>query len=338
MQLSIQGDRSTSFSIALGLCLDLLRAKSEGPVSMEIPLGLIPRLMTKGESAWHQVKIQGSREKFPSGVFRRCNLGNEKGPDTSTRGARPVGSPNPDPASHVLQVRRDPVPNYRLLPEFRYRSRAWNGRPLVDTHYFSPVREALFNTLRKDVHRGQKDSVIGTQTTYALVNENHLDRIRVKQQCRNQAAPCLERIHTRPPAFPKEGEIRCLLLTETSDLYYSKIVRLSFFFLFLLFTSDFRLSPIQGVRSPGERRELWDSLTSEFGVIEILNVGRRSSGMAVLRQGNRSSLNQNWLECFLSIELSRLRIESLFLLDKVRSSQQDQCKQVIQVKQSYRQV
>jgi len=24
---------------------------------MEIPLGLIPRLMTKGESAWHQVKI-----------------------------------------------------------------------------------------------------------------------------------------------------------------------------------------------------------------------------------------------------------------------------------------
>lgn len=61
----------------------------------------------------------------------------------------------------------------------------------------------------------------------------------MKQQCRNQAAPCLERIHTRPPAFPKEGEIRCLLLTETSDLYYSKIVRLSFFFLFLLFTIRF---------------------------------------------------------------------------------------------------
>ena len=103
----------------------------------------------------------------------------------------------------------------------------------------------------------------------------------MKQQCRNQAAPCLERIHTRPPAFPKEGEIRCLLLTETSDLYYSQVVRLSFFFLFLLFTSDFILSPIQGEK--GERRELWDSLTSEFGVIEILNVGRRSSGMAVLR-------------------------------------------------------
>jgi len=49
----------------------------------------------------------------------------------------------------------------------------------VDTHHFSPVREALFNTLRKDVHRGQKDSVIGTETAYALVNENHLDRIRV---------------------------------------------------------------------------------------------------------------------------------------------------------------
>ncbi|XLT04612.1 hypothetical protein HN51_043361 [Arachis hypogaea] len=88
---------------------------------MEIPLGLIPRLMTKGESAW--------RKKFPSGVFRRCNLGNERkrGPILQLE-ERPVGSPNPDPASHVLQVRRDPVPNYRLLPELRYRSRARNGR------------------------------------------------------------------------------------------------------------------------------------------------------------------------------------------------------------------
>jgi hypothetical protein len=32
----------------------------------------------------------------------------------------------------------------------------------VSGHPPSPVREALFNTLRKDVHRGQKDSVIGT--------------------------------------------------------------------------------------------------------------------------------------------------------------------------------
>ncbi|KAK8681195.1 hypothetical protein V6N13_053602 [Hibiscus sabdariffa] len=55
----------------LGLCLDLLRAKSEGLDPMGIPLGLIPRLMTKGESAWRKVKIEGSREKFPSGVFRR---------------------------------------------------------------------------------------------------------------------------------------------------------------------------------------------------------------------------------------------------------------------------
>ena len=46
---------------------------------MGIPLGLIPRLMTKGGSAWRKVKIEGSRAKFPSGVFRRCNLGNEKG-------------------------------------------------------------------------------------------------------------------------------------------------------------------------------------------------------------------------------------------------------------------
>ncbi|XLR00433.1 hypothetical protein S83_066631, partial [Arachis hypogaea] len=34
--------------------LDLLRAKSEGLLPMEIPLGLIPRLMTKGESAWRK--------------------------------------------------------------------------------------------------------------------------------------------------------------------------------------------------------------------------------------------------------------------------------------------
>ncbi|KAF4348308.1 hypothetical protein F8388_012229, partial [Cannabis sativa] len=62
---------STSFPIALRLCLDLLHAKSEVCKPMEIPLGLIPRLMTKGESAWRKVKIEGSRAKFPSGVFRR---------------------------------------------------------------------------------------------------------------------------------------------------------------------------------------------------------------------------------------------------------------------------
>ena len=36
------------------------------------------------------------------------------------------------------------------------------------------LAEALFNTLRKYVHRGQKD-YLGTYTTYALVSENHLD-------------------------------------------------------------------------------------------------------------------------------------------------------------------
>ncbi|GER47696.1 neuralized-like protein 4 [Striga asiatica] len=51
---------------------------------------------------------------------------------------------------------------------------AVSGHPPLFT-----VREALFNTLRKDVHRGQNDSVIGMTTTYVLVNENHLDRIRV---------------------------------------------------------------------------------------------------------------------------------------------------------------
>lgn len=55
------------FPIALRLCLDLLCAKSKGLVPMEIPLGLIPRLMTKGESAWRKVKIGGSRENSLQG-------------------------------------------------------------------------------------------------------------------------------------------------------------------------------------------------------------------------------------------------------------------------------
>nr|GMD87900.1 succinate dehydrogenase subunit 3 [Ipomoea batatas] len=63
-----EGDRSTSFPIALGLCLDLLCAKSKGLVPIEIPLGLIPRLMTKGESAWRKVKIGGSRENSLLGI------------------------------------------------------------------------------------------------------------------------------------------------------------------------------------------------------------------------------------------------------------------------------
>lgn len=275
MQLSIQGDRSTSFSIALGLCLDLLRAKSEGPVSMEIPLGLIPRLMTKGESAWHQVKIQGSRDKFPSGVFRRCNLGNEKGPDTSTRGAtswftKPLPSVTRSPGPKGSSAQLPTPPGISLSEPSR-------ERPLVDTHYFSPVREALFNTLRKDVHRGQKDSVIGTQTTYALVNENHLDRIRVKQQCRNQAAPCLERIHTRPPAFPKEGEIRCLLLTvfSTYTIVKSSAYLSSFFFFYSHQILDFHQLKVKrgkeesfGIRSllnlELSRFSMWGGIVREW--------------------------------------------------------------------------
>jgi hypothetical protein len=118
------------------------------------------------ESGWRKVKIEGSRKKFPSGVFRRCNrnLGNEKGARYDTRGAtswftkpRPsvklpalldVRSPGPKGSSTQL-----PTPPGIALSE---PSQEW---PLVDT---PPVREALFNTLRKDVHRGQKDSVIGT--------------------------------------------------------------------------------------------------------------------------------------------------------------------------------
>ncbi|KAK1405978.1 hypothetical protein QVD17_42302 [Tagetes erecta] len=121
--LCFYGDRSTSFPIALGLCLDLLCAKSKGLVPMEIPLGLIPRLMTKGESAWRKVKIGGSREKFPSGVFRR---------------SEGIQCPTTDSSRNCV-IGAEP-------------GMAVSGHPP------SPVREALFNTLRKDVHRGQKDS------------------------------------------------------------------------------------------------------------------------------------------------------------------------------------
>lgn len=177
MQLSIQGDRSTSFPIALGLCLDLLCAKYKGLVPIEIPLGLIPRLMTKGESAWRKVKIGGSRKNSLMGYSEGVTQATKKGPDTSTRGAtcwftkpRPSVTHSPGPKGSSAQL---PTPPGIALSE---PSQEW---PLVDTHHFSPVREALFNTLRKDVHRGQKDSVIGIQNTYVLVNENHLDRIRV---------------------------------------------------------------------------------------------------------------------------------------------------------------
>jgi hypothetical protein len=38
---------------------------------------------------------------------------------------------------------------------------SYNFLYIYCTHHFSLVREALFNTLRKDVHMGQKDLEIG---------------------------------------------------------------------------------------------------------------------------------------------------------------------------------
>lgn len=166
MQLSIQGDRSTSFPIALGLCLDLLCAKSKGLVPMEIPLGLIPRLMTKGESAWRKVQIGGSREKCPSGVFRRCNLGNKKGARYFNQRSDLLVHQTPTQRHTFSRSEGIQCPTTDSS-----RNCVIGAEPgmAVSGHPPSPVREALFNTLRKDVHRGQKDSVIGTQTTYALV-------------------------------------------------------------------------------------------------------------------------------------------------------------------------
>ncbi|KAG9157570.1 hypothetical protein Leryth_022789 [Lithospermum erythrorhizon] len=61
----------------------------------------------------------------------------------------------------------------------------------------------------------------------------------------NQAAPCLERTHTRTPAFQKKGEICCLLLTETSDLYYSQVVR------YLSYLLSFMEDPMKRERTVG---------------------------------------------------------------------------------------
>ena len=53
------------------------------------------------------------------------------------------------------------------------------------------------------------------------------------------------------PAFPKSGEIHCLLFTETSDLYESQVVHVSFWSPFLLFIFYFLLWLIQGSKWMG---------------------------------------------------------------------------------------
>ncbi|GJW22056.1 NADH dehydrogenase subunit 2 [Tanacetum coccineum] len=113
--------------LVLGLCLDLPCAKSKGLVPMEIPLSLIPRLMTKGELAWRKVKI-GGVEKIPFWGIPKVSEG--------------IQCPTTDSSWNCV-IEAEP------------------GMTVIG-HPPSPVREALFNTLRKDVHRGQKDSVIGT--------------------------------------------------------------------------------------------------------------------------------------------------------------------------------
>ncbi|WVZ26715.1 hypothetical protein V8G54_000070 (mitochondrion) [Vigna mungo] len=123
----------------VGLCLDLLRAKSEGLVPMEIPLGLIPRLMTYlNWEAWRKVKIEGKKY-----IDKNSLLGQrkKKGPDTSTRGAtswftkpRPSVTRSPGPKGSSAQL---PTPSGIALSE---PSQEW---PLVDTHHFSPGPERL---------------------------------------------------------------------------------------------------------------------------------------------------------------------------------------------------
>lgn len=166
--------------------------------------------------------IVGGVERNPrKGVFRRCNLGNE-------RGARDF-TPRSDPLVHQTPTQRHtfsrsagiqcpPTSSGIYLSE---PSQEW---PLVDTYHFFPVREALFNTSRKDVHRGQKDSVIGTS-----------DRLRAGKRKPTTSTGSTERIKPGHPvkrlhastcslwsghllSKTKGGEIRCLLLMETKTL------------------------------------------------------------------------------------------------------------------------
>ncbi|KAL3566737.1 hypothetical protein D5086_032152 [Populus alba] len=99
--------------------------------------------------------------------------------------------------------------------------------PLVDTHHFSPVREALFNTLRKDVHRGQKDSVIGT-SDHLRAGENHLDRIRVNNNVESGRPVALKEF-TRGHQLCQNKERSAAYCSRKHSTYtYSQVVRVSF--------------------------------------------------------------------------------------------------------------
>jgi hypothetical protein len=95
----------------------------------------------------------------------------------------------------------------------------------VDTNHFSLVREALFNTLRKYVHGAQKDTVIGTETTYVASKRKPR-----RPDLPNGEGRTVERINTPKKVHhlsPKKGEIRWLLLPETSDLIIKSSAYLS---------------------------------------------------------------------------------------------------------------
>jgi hypothetical protein len=86
------------------------------------------------------------------------------------------------------------------------------------------VREALFKTSKKDVHRGQKDSVIGGSDRLRAGQRKILDQIYRTNQARPKT-PHAKRVF--PPAFPKQrGDP---LLTAHGTTYtLLDVVRLSF--------------------------------------------------------------------------------------------------------------
>lgn len=99
--------------------------------------------------------------------------------------------------------------------------------------FFSPVREALFNTLRKYVHRGQKDSVIGTLTTYALVNEKHLDQPNEEAFFGRQNEDA-----KRATCFPPRGRSAAYCSRQNTTLWSTYLSYLQIFIIFLAFTNS----------------------------------------------------------------------------------------------------
>ncbi|KAK4412287.1 hypothetical protein Salat_2980300 [Sesamum alatum] len=184
------------FPIALGLCLDLLCAKSKRLVPMEIPLGLIPRLMTKVESAWRKVKI-GGVEKIPFwGIPKRHTFSRSEG----------IQCPTTDSSRNCV-IGAEP-------------GMAVSGHPPLFT-----VREALFKYIKKRCSQGPE-----------RLGHRNLDHLRAgkrkpprpdqsKQQCRIRPPLALKEFTRGRQLSQNKGRSAAYCSRKTSNLY---VVRVSF--------------------------------------------------------------------------------------------------------------